>query len=89
MNNESSLPYILTILSIFILLFYFALSIHTDYINTWTYEDIEAFDSNWQYVATASWLHTIPSNFNLVSAEITLKLRVSHYSENSLYNPPM
>jgi len=51
------------------------------YINDWTYEDTVVFDPNWLYSGVADWWHDIPSDFDPVSATITLELRVSNYSE--------
>ena len=51
------------------------------YLDPYTYEDIDTFDSTWLYNGVAYWSHAVPADFDVLSAEITLEIRVNNYSE--------
>ena len=69
-----------SLLLFFFVLFFCAAHANAAYISTNRYEDTQTFDPNSRCDGTADWWHTIPADFNPVSAEISLELKIFTYS---------
>lgn len=63
------------------LLVFFAVKADADYIGPYTYEDTQTFVSDYTYIEIADWWHTIPTDFNPVSATIDVTLYVINFSQ--------